>query len=57
MGGYGGNNGIWRSPLGGGSKRATSIFMKFDRETKRPVTTPGKILLGNSVEYLSIKNE
>ena len=27
---------------GGGSKRATSIFMKFDRETKSPVTTPGK---------------
>jgi len=49
MSGHGGNNGIWRSPLGGGSKRATSIFMKFDRETKRPVTTPGKILMRNSV--------
>jgi hypothetical protein len=32
----------------GGSKRATSIFMKFNRETKRPVTTLGKILMSNS---------
>jgi hypothetical protein len=48
MGGHGGNNGIWRSPLGGGSKRATSIFMKFNRETKRLVTTLGKILMSNS---------
>jgi hypothetical protein len=44
MSGHGGNNGIWRRPLGGGSKTAKSIFMKFDRETKRPVTTPEKYL-------------
>jgi len=35
MGGSGGNNGIWGSPRGGGSQRATSIFMKFDQQSKK----------------------
>jgi hypothetical protein len=46
--GSGENNGIWGSQKGGGSTRANSIFMKFNRETKRPVTTIGKIIMSNS---------
>jgi hypothetical protein len=53
MGGSGENNGIGEAFKRGGSTRATSIFMKLNRETKRLYLLFGKYLGGIQIDGYS----